>query len=232
MEPERITFFNLSETELSGLSDEELETINRKIVFVRDAMPDAWLDHAAELKKSAEALWRYKDEGLRVKITGIDQRLLGSRKFPSISRPYILLAGFALENLIKGLLVALDPSHINEGKLSKDLRSHNLLRLLSKIPDLSLDEDEHRFCRIAQDAIPYWGRYPIPLQYHGVMPEIAIDDDQRQAFLRLHSKLSRRIYEAIRDGWDSGVGPMTLKYRDAQYGDVIEGDEPLFEQSQ
>jgi len=236
MDFEPISFFGLSEKELPELTDKQLEAFNDKMVFVRDAMPGAWLEYAKELKESAETLWKHRHVGLRVELSDVGrlrdgkvQRGRELRKISSVSRPYILLAGFALENLIKGVLVASDPSHVNKGRLSKELKSHNLLGLISKIPDFPLTEGERHLCKIAQDAIPYWGRYPIPLEYNGVLPEVAVDDNLREAFLCLHSRLSKRIYDAIRDGWASGVGAQIVKYRNVEYGDAMDGDEPLFE---
>lgn len=233
MNTEGKNLFGLSKEELSALSDEEL---NAKMVFVRDAMPDAWLNYAEELMESAEMLWVQRDEGLRFEAEGTGQAPLPGiritqqpRKISSISRSYILLAGFALENLIKGLLVAQNPTHINRGKLSGDLKSHKLLRLVSKVEGLSLSEEERRVCQVVQDAIPYWGRYPIPLEYNGVLPEVAIDDKFRQVFLKLHFKLGKQLHGIIRDGWNSGVGPRSIKYRSAKYGDEIDYSEPLFD---
>lgn len=230
------SLFGFSEEELSTLSDEELEALNAKIIFVRDAMPTDWLDYAEELMGSAEILWAQKDEGLRLEVEGAGQasqrdiRITQQRKISSISRSYILLAGFALENLIKGLLVAQDPSHVNRGELSGELKSHNLLRLVSKVEGLSLSREEQRVCQVVQDAIPYWGRYPIPLEYNGVLPEVAVDEEFRQVFLDLHFKLGKRLHGIIRNGWDSGVGPRSTKYRSAKYGDEMDYNEPLFEQ--
>jgi hypothetical protein len=228
--------FGFSEEELSAMSDEELESLNSRIVFVRDAMPDTWQDHAYELMNSAEILWQQKEEGLRIEaeLTGQDPQsgitlTQPAKKISAISRPYILLAGFALENLIKGLLVAQDPSHINSGKLSRDLKSHKLLILVSKVAGLSLSKEEQSVCQTVQDALPYWGRYPIPLAFNGVLPEVAIDDEFRRVFLKLHHKLGDQLHGIIRDGWDSGVGPRIIKIRDAKYGDEIDHNEPLFD---
>lgn len=134
MNTEEKNLFGLSDEELSALSDEELRELNARIIFVRDAMPAAWLDYAEDLRESAELLWMYREEGLRLEMEGEEQASSQGiratqhpRKISSISRSYILLAGFALENLIKGLLVAQNPTHINRGKLSGDLRSHKLL---------------------------------------------------------------------------------------------------------
>ena len=231
------TIFGLSKEELAALNGEELEKLNAKTIFVRDAMPDAWLNYADELMESAELLWAQKDEGLRLEAESAEQESQTGititpqpRKISSISRAYILLAGFALENVIKGLLVAQNPAHINQGRLSSDLRSHDLLGLASKVEGLSFSKKEQRVCQIVKDAIPYWGRYPIPLEYNGVLPEVAIDNELRQVFLKLHFKLGKRLHRIIRDGWNSEAGPRSIKYRSVKYGDEIDYSEPLWDQ--
>ena len=216
--------FDLTDEELSNLSDEELDEINAKTIFVRDAMPGEWLDYADELMDAAEILWEKKDHGRRLYVEGFGENTdLEKTKEPkiisSISRTYILLAGFSLENLIKGLLVAQNPSHITSGKLSGDLKSHRILNLVRKVKNFPLSKEEKNVCKIIQDALPYWGRYPIPLEFNGVLPEIAINADLRKVILELHERLSFRIYQLIRDGWESGVGPGISEFRSSKYGD-------------
>jgi hypothetical protein len=205
--------------------DDTIREHNAKQIFIRDAMPDSWFNYAAELEESAEILWEQHENGLRVELT---ETFEGDqiKKISSISRSYILLAGFAIENLLKGLLIVQDPSHINTGQLSNDLKSHRLLDLASKLEDLSLDDEEYHICKVLQDAIPYWGRYPIPLEYNGVMPEIGIDLNFRRVFLKLHFRLSKLIYYAIRDGWDSQAGLVIGKIRDRRF-DTIDYNESL-----
>lgn len=191
-------------------TDNERRTKNEVKRFIGDAMPNGWLDYAIELKNSAETLWNTNDNSIRLVITQeIADTPTGwrrvSRKIYSISRSYILLAGFALENVVKGILVFQNPYHIMSGKLSKELKSHKVLELIQMVDGIELDETERRFCQIVQDAIPYWGRYPIPLEYNRVLPEIGINNKLRDAFLRLFTRLSKQLYFAIRDGWDSGV---------------------------
>jgi hypothetical protein len=80
---------------------------NRLQEFVRDGSPDNWLAYGEELHDSAELLWRHESEGLRVETTlSARHKVPGSSKASHISRSYMLLAGFALENVFKGLLVA------------------------------------------------------------------------------------------------------------------------------
>ena len=156
-------------------------------IFVRDGMPGEWLWIADELQEAAEILWTRVDGGLRVAATPVvdDEGNIRTviTKFSSVSRPCVLLAGFAIENLLKGLMVAHDPSLISSGRISSHLKSHNLLCLSTRIPQLALSEEETEFCRIAQDAIPYWGRYPIPLSSNGVLPEAGLTRQMRHVYL-------------------------------------------------
>lgn len=75
-------------------------------------------------------------------VKGKPKRYTESRKVYSASRPYILLAGFALENIIKGYLVACDPSSISDGKLRDDLKTHALTNLAARIDGIALSENE------------------------------------------------------------------------------------------
>lgn len=242
MSAQKDWFARPSEEELAALDDEEIEQLiddhEARVIFVRDAMPDAWLDQAEELMDAAEVLWEQKDQGLRVEAVGTGDNNVAEegirlteepRKISAVSRPYILLAGFALENLIKGLLVAQDPTHINRGQLSSDLKSHRLLALASKVDGLSLNERERRACRVLEDAIPYWGRYPIPLKYNKVLPEVAVDNRLRHVLVNLHFRLAKRLHWMIRDGWDSRVGARICKRRNGEYGDPMDLSESLFE---
>ena len=228
--------FGLTEDELDKLSPEQLADLNRRMDFVRLAMPSEWQSYANELMRSAELLWESRENRMRIELLGLAEVVDGTvvrRQTPgryySISRPYVLLAGFALENLLKGMLVSGNPEHITSGELSDDLRSHRILDLIDKVGDISLDEHEERFCQIAQSAIPYWGRYPIPLNKNQIMREVGMDDDLRNAFISLFTRLARRLHESTKDGWDSGVGARMYKRRDASMGDMIDLDEPFFD---
>jgi hypothetical protein len=192
-------------------------------LFVRDASPASWLEYAEELRDAAELLWSHSSDGLRVAVT-LDQQFVpseGAFKVSSISRTYMLLAGFALENVLKGILVAIYPTRVNTGNITRDLRSHNLPSLAAKIPGLTLSDQERKFCESATAAIPYWGRYPIPLEKGGLSIEIGVDEQVRKTFLGIFDLLAHQLYWAVRDGWDSGVGPQTLKMRSNKYEDKI-----------
>lgn len=228
--------FGLTEDELNRLSPERLAELNRRMDFVRLAMPSEWQVYARELKTAAELLWNSKDNRMRIEILDLADEVDGemvrrqtTSRYYSISRPYVLLAGFALENLLKGMLVSRDPDHITSGQLSDDLRSHHILSLINELGDIELDDNERRFCEMAESAIPYWGRYPIPLNKNKIMREVGMDDDLREAFLELFNRLSQQLHQSTKDGWDSGVGANQFKQRDVDMGDTIDPSEPLFE---
>src|ERR1700677_4027112 len=49
-------------------------------------------------------------------------------------KTYLLLAGFALENTMKGLLIVKEPNHITTGVLSHELKTHDLIALAAQLP--------------------------------------------------------------------------------------------------
>jgi hypothetical protein len=210
---------------------ESVSDSNKLQEFVTDASPAQWLEYAEELRDNAELIWSHEDESLRLGVVANAERCAVGDPFrvSRASRTYLLLAGIALENVLKGLLVLDDPCHINTGALSRELNSHNIEVLASKVRDLKLSEDEHHFCALVTAAIPYWGRYPIPLDKNRIMPEVGMSETRRRLFLGLFDRLAHRRYWAVRDGWDSGVGPKDLKLRSARYGDCIDPSEPLWE---
>jgi hypothetical protein len=206
-------------------TDEQIDEYNKKQLFVRDALPASWLEYAEELEAAAEALWADSGNGMVLQAeTQLDGSLLTS-KVTAHSRSYILLASLALENILKGLIIANDPSLITSGSLAKSITSHKLIELAKKINGLVLSSEERNILQICQDAIPYWGRYPIPLEYQGLKPAEAASDKFRSCFRQLHFRLCKQLYDLIKDGLDSGVGAGTLNMRSIRYGDTIDPKE-------
>jgi len=203
---------------------------NRLREFVRDGSPGSWLEYGEELRDAAEVLWSAELEALRLDVRlNQDRRITESEIVSTISRPYLFLAGLSLENILKGLMIVREPGHITRGVLSKELKTHNVRLLCNKISSLILSADEEKFVQQVTDAIPYWGRYPIPLEQNGLMPSVAITPCSRKIFLELFERLAGELYWSVRDGWDSGIGVETVKMRSNRYGDRIGQEEKLFE---
>ncbi len=200
-------------------TDEDLDKFNQLQVFVRDALPCEWLTYSEELHDAADALWRDSVNAISLNMeTEVD----GSARIEKTcghSRIYILLAGLALENVLKGLIIAANPSLVNTGALGKSLKTHNLANLAANVEGLELSTADEHVLAVCQDAIPYWGRYPIPLQYADMQPKEALTPQFRDTFDALCHRLCRRLYDQVKDGWDSGVGPMTFQVRSIRYRD-------------
>jgi hypothetical protein len=83
-------------------------------------------------------LWKQNDHSIRSEIIHDKNEILESRKISSISRPYFLLIGFAIENLLKGFIVFDDPTTITGGKI-KRIKTHKITNLIKKIGSFRID---------------------------------------------------------------------------------------------
>jgi hypothetical protein len=128
---------------------------------------------------------------------------------------------------MKGLLIAKDPTLIAMGKLAGTMKSHNLTAAASRIGWLVLTEQEKRVLQICQDAMPYWGRYSVPLTFAKLAASVAASSEFRESFRALHFGLCRRLFEMIQDGWDSGVGPRHVSVGNALYARIDSGEPRL-----
>jgi hypothetical protein len=114
---------------------------------------------------------------------------------------YVLLAGFALENLFKAEYMRRNGPSLDDGRLPKELKEHNLLAL-AKLVVFEPEADEREALRIASDATVSWGRYPGGLQHdRGGMhaPECFDLEDFHRAFEALYWRLT----EVITEGWEA-----------------------------
>jgi len=219
---------NLPKEDTRDISDLELNELNQKVIFVRDGMPCHWLSCAEELIDAAELIWKNNNGAFTIEMSGEKNMEEGgiipneSRKISQNSRTYFLLAGFAIENLFKGLIICQNPKNITNGKLNNNIKTHKILNLASKIPDVNLSAEEKEICQKIEGAIPYWGRYPIPLNFNGVTPYVGITKEIRNVIIGMFDRISKQLYDKIKDGWDSGIGAKSLKMRSIRYGDSID----------
>lgn len=82
---------------------------------------------------------------------------------------YMMLGGFAMENLCKGYLVnGLKTEEREEvkknGELPKRLNSHDLSSLVKDI-NLSMNAEEEELLQRLKRAVLWFGRYPVPRYY-------------------------------------------------------------------
>lgn len=172
------------------------------ITFTERGSPDEWLKYSMELKESAKTLYRYTF----TKTVDFTDYGENKRERPGCSRSYFLIAALSIENALKGVLVARNPELVSTGKLGNKIKTHNLRKLINECGDIELNDDESILIDIFSDAIPYWGRYPIPLEYSSIKNEAIFTLDFHKTFIILVRRLHSIGMEALKNGWDAGNG--------------------------
>jgi len=174
--------------------------------YINKGNPWEWFEYAEELHFCSESLWEndFKTEKLTLTLGEKPEDVRESM----ITRTYFMSISLAIENLIKGILIANRPEHIENGTLKKELKTHNLKNLAEKVLDLSFNEKEINLLEIGTNAILSWGRYPIPLNFRKPNNEVRLTKDLRDTYLGLNNKLSEHLYEKIKKGWN---GPNDVK---------------------
>ena len=120
------------------------------------AEPLSWLLKAESLVAAFEVLIA-DDE--RLALEGQPERRIQSVAY--------MLAGFAIENLLKGLLVARESPVEKDGKFK--FATHDL-RQLAQDAGYELDESENRLLERVQEFTVWTGRYPVPIESDSMRP--------------------------------------------------------------
>ncbi len=114
--------------------------------------PDTWFGSADTLLKSAAHVWRRRNE------------------IPHSVWVALMLRGYAVENLLKGLWVQRSGEVATSGKIewNGSFRNHDLVGMAREI-DLACGQSYENVLATLANAILFLGRYPIPLRC-GQMP--------------------------------------------------------------
>lgn len=121
--------------------------------------PDMWHTSAYGLKHAADAVLAKIKADMTALASG-KPSAKHFRKLPVVYA-YMLLAGLAIENLIKGLSIKKDSALIDNGKLDQSLGKHDLLALARKA-GVRLTEEERSLVERLTEYVIWAGRYPIP----------------------------------------------------------------------
>ena len=128
--------------------------------------PDAWRRTAIGLKRSADIIWGQwfeifsrLDGGSKATVT--PQEIGDLALLPT----FLLLSGLAIENALKGLLIAKD-KEIVDSVVKWKIKSggHDLCELY-KQTDLSFTTDQKELLDAMTQAVLWAGRYPVPKKH-------------------------------------------------------------------
>jgi hypothetical protein len=148
----------------------------------------------------APPVWKFYAEGLKdasvLLFQRVEQDLESLRRGETAGHVFhamvvpaaALLAGLAIENLLKGIIVIDHPEYVNQGRLQgRVIKSHNLTRLASEARVILTDQ-ERVLCEMGTSAIGSWGRYAI-----------ARTMDKQKGFVHLQVHNYREAFENLFD---------------------------------
>lgn len=158
--------------EWAPLTDEEFERMLDDD-FVMNALgtgPTSWKWHARSLKNAADVvLDRY-----RPAITKLSSMMGGRMNVPEeewyerdarLISAYYLLVGLAIENLAKGIIMAMHPEYLkNNMEINKEkLRTHDVYYLLETNNICGFDKDK-ALLNALTTCVVWMSRYPLPFK--------------------------------------------------------------------
>jgi len=127
--------------------------------------PSSWL-------YSAEALMRAA-RGLLPTMEADKRRLVDPTPATGFEAPvtpiYILLVGLAIENLVKGIYVARNPTACSSDNLPSELTKHKTIEFFERL-DLSFSQAEGHLLERIETFVLWAGRYPIPRKLDDLLP--------------------------------------------------------------
>lgn len=147
-----------------------------KELFKAGQRPVAWLWSAERLRDAAEAIMEHErpneipyfrayadaqqEAVARAYSDGEDTGVAEIKAEPPNYPPAQLLYAYAIENVLKGLIIAARPGLIDERTLSDELKSHNLIKLASKA-GLAVHVEETPVLEALSKLSIWAGRYPV-----------------------------------------------------------------------
>jgi hypothetical protein len=155
--------------------------------FAESSQPRNWYYMASVLHKAAAKVdWRPNP-----------QEITNWRWVPL----YRMLMGFAIENLIKGILIAEGNVQVfQNGRLAKGFATHRLKKNAALITGIEFTEIEKRLLDDLEPYVRWAGRYPIPQQASDLIEighSVSRHDLEQALGQRLADYLNRLAPEAI-----------------------------------
>lgn len=167
------------------------------IEFESYANPHAWFLVASELHEQAKLL-KSSDSSNTKKV---DQKTNEVTSWKNSNRATFLLAGFALENVIKAYLVYENPTVIENGFLANKIKSHDLVKLAKKstlMPNLEKCIDTLKYF---EDGLESWARYPCGLNYAQTKEQVLLDEDMWKNYLFLMKNYEKSLKLLLAQKW-------------------------------
>ncbi|HIQ54926.1 MAG TPA: hypothetical protein EYH51_16950 [Pseudomonas pachastrellae] len=170
-------------------------SLAQKIEFENIANPHSWFLVSSELHEQAKLLKQVATS----KITKRSES--DSNSWLSSNRSVILLAGFALENVIKAYLVYENPEFVAEGALSREIQTHRLTKLANRSQLLPYKVRGLKTLTYYEDGLESWARYPCGLNWTKTREQSLLDQRSWDNYLWLMRAYELRFKKLMKVGW-------------------------------
>ena len=177
----------------------------RKALFKAGQQPSSWLSSAESLRDAAEIILQgeaknalsYSQEVEKAKEElAADPTVDASAEIrcePPNYLPGQLLYGYALENVLKGLIIANDPSVANETKLDDEIAKHELVDLAATA---KFDCPQEVDILKALTQLSVWaGRYPVARKLKDHTTIAPLSDSHALLDYGAHHHIVRNVFD-------------------------------------
>ena len=153
-----------------------------------------WKLFADQFYRSSECIFNQVAIDYRKMIIEVQERKPTAKMDivykPDIESVYVLMIGYCLENMIKGLLIFNDPTLTSGKSLNKKIKTHNLSRL-SKGLKVPFTEEESQLMDVITVYIEWLAKYPIPTKASETLSSWGLSiESVRCIFVDIYRKLS------------------------------------------
>ncbi len=167
-----------------------------EVKFEAQAVPHSWFLVAVDLHDQAEVLFKKSN-----KIKWTFNASAHHNQWDGANRASFLLAGFALENMIKAFLVYENPDWIANSRLSKQLKSHSLTELAQRSTKLPQSRRSEEILEIYESGLSGWARYPCALNLAQEVEPIYLSAQLWRRYSTLIQSYGRKMQTMLRKKW-------------------------------
>lgn len=154
--------------------------------------PFFWFMQAKDLDMAAMLIWSaIRDDMLRISRFPVGTVVNVDASPSNLGGVFWLNAGMALENLLKGVIIADKPHLANGGSLDRSIRTHDLC-VLAKHASIELSVIDTFYLWVGTRCVVWAGKYPSSLKPGETKPPVFSEADVG-AYRRLFNRLASRF---------------------------------------
>ncbi|MEQ8406169.1 MAG: hypothetical protein RKE49_13810 [Oceanicaulis sp.] len=129
-----------------------------------------------------------------------------SYRWDATDRLIFLLMAVVMENAIKSYLVYENPNWVSNGKLAKQLRTHDLIYLAAQSKKLPYKAKYKSFLMILSEGFESWARYPCGLRSENLKPRKKFSKRYCEQYVLLIQSYGRKMKTLLSKDWEGAHG--------------------------